>query len=66
MNNEVGQKLARLKCLVEQVILTKKSWGYPTLVSQPMSRLASYVNSDGGVVIIKEAEPHEVADSRET
>jgi hypothetical protein len=31
VERECGRKVARLKNLVERVLLTKKNWGYPTV-----------------------------------
>ena len=66
VNIQVGQKLSRLKCLVEQVILTKKSWGFPTLDTQRMSQLTSYVDSDGGIVIFRESRQDSATNASET
>ena len=37
VNREVAENLPRLKCLVEQLLITKKSWGFKT---QATDRLA--------------------------
>lgn len=49
---QVLMKLPRLKCLVEQVILTKKAWGVPSLGTERLARLAAYVQEDGSLVYL--------------
>jgi hypothetical protein len=44
-------KLDRLKCLVERVLTTKRSWGSPTHGVDELSPLGGYFDSDGGAVI---------------
>jgi hypothetical protein len=48
-----GAQLARLSCLAERVILTKRSWGYPTTAVEELSPLRAYVRRDGGLVYIQ-------------
>lgn len=50
---ETSRKETRLKCLVEQVILTKKTWGASTLDTKRIVRLSGFANRDGNLVIIK-------------
>jgi hypothetical protein len=61
-------KLPRLRSLVERVILTKQTWGAPSGgVHNPAPPVMSYVNKNGGVVLIKnwkkQLEPAEGEDS---
>ena len=49
--SESADELPRLKNLVERVILTKKSWGYPTRAVEELARLQGYVGSNGEHVI---------------
>lgn len=51
VERECGRKLARLKNLVERVILTKKSWGYPTLAVEELAPLDAYVGRNGQQVL---------------
>jgi hypothetical protein len=50
VERECGTRLARLSCLAERVILTKRSWGYPTTAVEELSPLLAYVRRDGGIV----------------
>jgi len=50
---ETTERLARLKCLVEQVILSKQTWGVPTQATKPLTDLRGYVNAHGNLVIVK-------------
>jgi hypothetical protein len=49
-SREALRKLPRLKCLAEQVILTKKVWGVISLETDRLARLAAYVQEDGSLV----------------
>jgi hypothetical protein len=53
VGRETATQLPRLKCLVERVILTKKSWGTKALGVDPLSRLAGYVRSENRVVYFR-------------
>jgi nitrogen-specific signal transduction histidine kinase len=47
-------KLPRLRNLVERVILTKRTWGAPSGgIHNSPPPVMSYVNKDGGVVVIQ-------------
>jgi hypothetical protein len=47
VERECGLRLARLKNLVERVTLTKKTWGYPTIVVEELAPLRQYVGRKG-------------------
>ena len=51
VNRKVDEKLPRLKCLVEQVLLTKKTWGIETRAIDRLARVTSYIAADGSVII---------------
>jgi hypothetical protein len=51
--NETSHRLPRLKCLVEQVILTKKTWGIRTLQTERLAPIAAYIDPDDVVVLIR-------------
>lgn len=53
VTEEVSRLLPRLKCLVEQVILTKKTWGIQTLETEQLARLDAFINSEGSPVLIR-------------
>ena len=53
VNAEVSDRLARLKSLVEQVLLTKRTWGVKSGGVDRLARLAGFNNADGAVVIIR-------------
>ena len=53
VDREVSEKLPRLKNLCEQVILTKKSWGYPTLESEELLPMKGFVGLDNSIVVFK-------------
>jgi hypothetical protein len=53
VERECAARVARLKCLAERVILTKKSWGSPTTGIEELSPLLAYVQRDGGVVYVQ-------------
>lgn len=53
VTNETDNRISRLKCLVEQVLITKKSWGNRSLEVDRLSPVSSYIRSDGTLVIIK-------------
>ena len=50
--NETREKLPRLKSLVEQVLITKKSWGLKSLGVERLAPLSAYVGQDGILSII--------------
>lgn len=45
--------IGRLACLVEQVILTKKSWGCPTMDVERYAPLTSFVGPEGAVNLFR-------------
>jgi hypothetical protein len=51
VERECGRRLGRLKNLVERVILTKKSWGYPTTAVEELAPLQAYIGPGGEQVI---------------
>lgn len=53
LSREVGDRLSRLKCLAEQVVLTKASWGTKGLGVDRLAPLKSYVTRDGTWVLIR-------------
>jgi hypothetical protein len=53
VERECGARLARLSCLAERVILTKRSWGFPRTAVDELSPLRAYVRRDGGLVYIQ-------------
>jgi hypothetical protein len=53
VERECGRRVARLKNLVERVILTKKSWGYPTIGVDELTPLGGYVGPSGEQVIFR-------------
>jgi hypothetical protein len=57
VERECGARLARLSCLAERVILTKRSWGYPTTAVEELSPLLAYVRREGRVVYIQRRPP---------
>jgi hypothetical protein len=50
-SSQAAKLLDRLKCLAERVLVTKASWGAPTLEVDELSPLANYFTSDGGALI---------------
>jgi len=52
---ETSKAIPRLKCLVEQVLLTKKTWGITPLETEKIARIESFIDVDGGVVMVKRA-----------
>lgn len=52
VNQHVSKVLPRLKCLVEQVIVTKRTWGVPSLGTERLAEVSSYIKQDGTLVII--------------
>jgi hypothetical protein len=55
VERECVARVARLKCLAERVILTKKSWGSPTTGVEELSPLRAHVRRDGVVVYAQRA-----------
>jgi hypothetical protein len=51
--SETEKRLTRLKCLVEQVLVTKKSWGIRSLGTERLTPVSANIKSDGTLVIIK-------------
>ncbi|WP_420645650.1 hypothetical protein [Candidatus Leptofilum sp.] len=50
-NSQISEALPRLKSLVEQVIVTKKTWGTPTLETDRVAELVGYTNEDGTPIL---------------
>ncbi|MCW3002615.1 MAG: hypothetical protein JWQ20_1913 [Conexibacter sp.] len=53
VERECGEKVARLKNLVERVVLTKKSWGYPSTGVEELAPLRAFVRADGRQVFLQ-------------
>jgi hypothetical protein len=53
VDQECKRLVPRLKNLVERVILTKQSWGYPTSGVDELTPLRAYLTGDGGIVLIQ-------------
>lgn len=51
--SETRKRLPRLKCFVEQVLVTKKSWGTQNLYTERVAPVSAYVRPNGTLVIIK-------------
>ena len=51
--DKVQGKLQRLKCLCEQVLLTKKTWGVATLGVKRLAPITGYIGRNGEIVFIK-------------
>ena len=51
VTQEASEKLPRLKCLVEQVLLTKQKWGVKSGGTDRLARLAAYTKMDGSLVL---------------
>ena len=52
-DRECSNQLPRLKNLCERVILTKKSWGYPTLGTDELLPLAGFIGPANSIVMFK-------------
>lgn len=50
VERECAGQVGRLKSLVERVILTKKSWGYPTAAVEELAPLQAYLGPRGEIV----------------
>jgi|SRR5579863_1632980 len=48
-----AEQLPRLKNLCERIILTKKSWGYPTLGTDELLPLAGYIGPANSIVMFQ-------------
>jgi hypothetical protein len=53
VKRETSSKLARLKGLVEQVLVTKKTWGIPTVETDRIARLQGFIDSEGSIVLLR-------------
>jgi len=53
VRNETARLLPRLKCLVEQVIVTKRTWGVKALETDRVAPVLAYVGPDNSIVIFK-------------
>ena len=53
VNQDVAGKLPRLKCLVEQVLLTKKTWGLKSIYTDRLAKLSAYIGTNGSGVIFE-------------
>lgn len=51
VKRDCGARIGRLRNLVERVILTKKSWGYPTTGVEELARLDAYIGPNGEQVL---------------
>jgi hypothetical protein len=47
VESECSERLGRLRNLAERVILTKKSWGYPTTGVEELARMDAYIGPNG-------------------
>jgi hypothetical protein len=56
VNKECGNRVGRLKNLVERVIVTKASWGYPTLAVKELIPLQAFIGPSGEFVIFQQAQ----------
>jgi hypothetical protein len=54
VERECRARLPRLKSLVERVILTKASWGYPSLGIDELTPVRAYVRRDGGITVVQQ------------
>ena len=61
---ETSSRLARLKCLAEQVILTKKTWGVRTTECERLAPVSAFIDANGGEVLIRPADPTEEGNRR--
>jgi hypothetical protein len=52
---EAERQLPRVKCLVEQVLVTKKNWGAKDLDTERLASVAAYLEPTGTIVFIQ---PH--------
>lgn len=52
VRTETGARLARLKCLAEQVLLTKRTWGTPTTHTDRLAALDGFIDSEGRIVLL--------------
>ncbi len=50
---ETTRRLPRLKCLVEQIILTKKTWGVRTTATERLAPVVAYADSNDRLVLIR-------------
>lgn len=50
--DETSRKLPRLKCLAEQVLLTKQTWGAPTTEAKRLADVNAYIDPEGNPVLI--------------
>jgi hypothetical protein len=57
VERDCARAIARLKTLVERVILTKKSWGYPMIDVEELSPVQAYTTADGVVVSLQRTTP---------
>jgi hypothetical protein len=53
VDQECTKRLPRLKNLCERVILTKKDWGQPTVDTDELLPLTSFVGPDNGITIFQ-------------
>lgn len=53
VNHEVQQCIGRLTSLVEQVIVTKKSWGYPTRDVDRFAAMTSFVGPNNALTLFR-------------
>ena len=53
ISKQISKVLPRLKSLIEQVLVTKKSWGASSLDVDRIAEVSGFVDRDGNLVIIK-------------
>jgi hypothetical protein len=53
VDRECAKQLPRLKNLCERVILTKKSWGYPTSGTDELLPLTGFIGPDNSIVMFQ-------------
>jgi hypothetical protein len=53
VNVDVSDRIGRLAALVEQVILTKKSWGFPTTAVERLAPLTGFVDASGAITLFQ-------------
>jgi hypothetical protein len=61
ISSEVAERLSRLKCLVDQILLTKQSWGNKGTGIDRLADLKTYVREDGMPVLIRPEMPEDEA-----
>ena len=62
ISKEVAERLPRLKCLVEQILLTKQTWGNKGTGIDRLADLKTYVREDGIPVLLRPEMPEDEAE----